>query len=322
MEVARLGQRVLLERSRTPRAHPRPRVSAIPASTRSITSMPCAANSGRSSRSLPALRVASSAGAGQPPASARCCAASSSRMPLHGEIEQRVELASDRRCRARPSPALRRTRPRCSSRHSYRRAARTSSSYSRSRRGVRPITPTLTADTRRFTGVAAMRPVSTSQSNASTAATHAPVIDAVRVPPSATSTSQSSLIVYSPNAKIVEHRANAPPDESLNLLRAPAELRAFARRPRLRRARQHRVLGGEPAFAAAASPAGNALLDRRRAQHARRAKRHEARPLGVRRDAALEGDGRICRRCDQRAGRNRFSSHGGARWWMSWNAQA
>ena len=44
-------------------------------------------------------------------------------------------------------------------------------------------------------------PVSTSQLNASTAATHAPVIDAVRVPPSATSTSQSSLIVYSPNRK-------------------------------------------------------------------------------------------------------------------------
>src|SRR4029079_11668073 len=40
-----------------------------------------------------------------------------------------------------------------------------------------------------------------SQSKASTAATHAPVMDAVRVPPSATSTSQSSLMVYSPNRK-------------------------------------------------------------------------------------------------------------------------
>ena len=48
------------------------------------------------------------------------------------------------------------------------------------------MTPTLTAATRRFTGDAASRPVATSQSNASMTATHAPVIDAVRVPPSAT----------------------------------------------------------------------------------------------------------------------------------------
>ena len=36
---------------------------------------------------------------------------------------------------------------------------------------------------------------------------------------------------------------------------------------------QHCVLGREPAFAATALPAGNAVLDRRGAEHARRAER-------------------------------------------------
>ena len=72
--------------------------------------------------------------------------------------------------------------------------------------------------------IAASFPFDTIQSNASTTATHAPVIAAVRVPPSARSTSQSSLIVNSPNAKVVEHRANAAADQPLNLLRATADL--------------------------------------------------------------------------------------------------
>src|SRR6266513_4680951 len=63
------------------------------------------------------------------------------------------------------------------------------------------MTPTLTAATRRLTGVLAIFPLATIQSNASTMATDAPVIAAVRVPPSATSTSQSSLTVNSPNLK-------------------------------------------------------------------------------------------------------------------------
>ena len=46
-----------------------------------------------------------------------------------------------------------------------------------------------------------MRFVLTIQSNASTTATHAPVIAAVRVPPSACSTSQSTLSVNSPHLK-------------------------------------------------------------------------------------------------------------------------
>src|SRR6266550_4059187 len=61
--------------------------------------------------------------------------------------------------------------------------------------------PTLTAATRRLTGVLGSFPAVTIQSKASTIATDAPVIAAVRVPPSATSTSQSSLTVNSPNLK-------------------------------------------------------------------------------------------------------------------------
>ena len=93
-------------------------------------------------------------------------------------------------------------------------------------------------------------PVDTSQSNASTTATHAPVIDAVRVPPSATEHVAIELDRELAELEVIEHRANAAADQPLNLLRAPAELRALARRARPRRARQHRVLGGHPAFAA------------------------------------------------------------------------
>ena len=58
--------------------------------------------------------------------------------------------------------------------------------------------PTLMAATRRLTGDDLMRPVRTIQSNASTTATLAPVMAAVRVPPSACMTSQSTFSVYSP----------------------------------------------------------------------------------------------------------------------------
>ena len=108
---------------RTPRARPRSAISAMPASPRSMTAMPCAAKSGRSSRSFPALRVASST------------ARATSRSTRERALLRRVELAEalrprdravrparrDRTCRAHRSPAPRRTRPRCSSQHSYRR---------------------------------------------------------------------------------------------------------------------------------------------------------------------------------------------------------
>ena len=89
--------------------------------------------------------------------------------------------------------------------------------------------------------------------------------------------------------EIVDHRANAAPDEPLDLLRAATHLLALARRSRVRRARQHRVLGGEPAFAPALLPAGDAVLHAGGAQHARIAEGNQARPLGVRRRTALHG---------------------------------
>ena len=55
---------------------------------------------------------------------------------------------------------------------------------------------------------------------ASATATHAPVIDAQRVPPSACSTSQSILSVRSPSAGKIGDRAQAAADQALDLLRA------------------------------------------------------------------------------------------------------
>src|SRR5688572_25287847 len=80
-------------------------------------------------------------------------------------------------------------------------SATTSSEYSRSSRASPRTIPTLTPATRRRTGDRLSFPLATIQSNASTSATHAPVIAAVRVPPSACNTSQSTLRVYSPHAK-------------------------------------------------------------------------------------------------------------------------
>src|SRR5688572_4870287 len=80
-------------------------------------------------------------------------------------------------------------------------SATTSSEYSRSSRASPRTIPTLTPATRRRTGDRLSFPFAIIQSNASTSATHAPVIAAVRVPPSACNTSQSTLRVYSPHAK-------------------------------------------------------------------------------------------------------------------------
>ena len=142
------------------------------------------------------------------------------------------------------------------------------------------------------------------------------MIDAVRVPPSATEHVAIELDREFTKLEIVEHGANAPPDQPLNLLRAAADLRAFAVRTRPRRARQHRIFGGQPPFAVAALPAGNTVFDGRGAQHARRAKRNETRAFGVRRDAALEGDGAhlvVPTRRTRRHGSNSISGHAIAR---------
>ena len=60
--------------------------------------------------------------------------------------------------------------------------------------------PTLTAATDPLSGSPVSAPVDRRWLTASASATYAPVIAAVRVPPSAWSTSQSRTIVFSPSA--------------------------------------------------------------------------------------------------------------------------
>ena len=81
-------------------------------------------------------------------------------------------------------------------------------------------------------------------------------------------------------------------DETLDLLRA-ARLLAFRRLAADalgRRARQHRVLGGDPSLARALEPRRDALLDRRGAQHARAAELDEHRTVRHLRVVAREQD--------------------------------
>jgi hypothetical protein len=77
-------------------------------------------------------------------------------------------------------------------------------------------------------------------------ATQAPVMAAVRVPPSAWSTSQSMLIWPFAERPHVCHRAQGAPDQPLDLLGAPALLALGGLRGRPRvwvGARQHAVIG-------------------------------------------------------------------------------
>ena len=106
---------------------------------------------------------------------------------------------------------------------------------------------------------------------------------AVRVPPSACSTSQSSVIVRSPSACAVDARAQAAADQALDFHRASALAAAcgFALAARVGGARQHAVFGGDPAFALATQPCRRAVLDAGRAQHAGIAEAHQHRTFGV-----------------------------------------
>jgi hypothetical protein len=93
----------------------------------------------------------------------------------------------------------------------------------------------------------------------------------VRVPPSACSTSQSSVIWRSPSAaRGRRHGAQAAADQALDFLGAAGllALGGLARGARVGGARQHAVFGGDPALALAAQEAGHRLLDAGGAQHA------------------------------------------------------
>src|SRR6266581_3954371 len=74
-----------------------------------------------------------------------------------------------------------------------------------------PTTPTLTAATAVRKGCMASTPLLTSREHARCRATYAPVMDTVRVPPSACNTSQSSVIVRGPSAPISTTARNERP---------------------------------------------------------------------------------------------------------------
>ena len=128
------------------------------------------------------------------------------------------------------------------------------------------------------------------QARQSCSATQAPVIEAVRVPPSAWITSQSTVIWRSPSAGKIDDGAQAAADQPLDFDRAAALLagRSLAPRALDGGARQHAVFGRDPAAALALEPRRQPLLQRRGHQHMGVAEFHEAGAFGVFDHAALE----------------------------------
>src|SRR5450830_934161 len=103
-------------------------------------------------------------------------------------------------------------------------SARTSSTYGRSSIGTPSMIPTLTADTESRSGEVEplMAPCSRPHATASASATYAPVMAAVRVPPSACRTSQSSTIVFSPRARTsMIERSERPISREISWVRPP-----------------------------------------------------------------------------------------------------
>src|SRR4029079_4739601 len=95
-----------------------------------------------------------------------------------------------------------------------------------------------------------------------------------------------------PQPREIDRVAQRPPDQPLDLVRPAAQLALdrLAVRPLGRRAREHRVLRGDPAGALAPEVGRDAVGDRRRAQDLRVAEADEARALGPFLDAELEAD--------------------------------
>ena len=127
----------------------------------------------------------------------------------------------------------------------------------------------------------------------SASATQAPVIEAVRVPPSACSTSQSTVIWRSPSACEVEGCAQRAADQALDfdgaaVLLAGGGLAAGALQ---RGSRQHAVFGRDPAAALALEPRRQPFFQRRRDQHMGVAEFDHAGTLGILDHAALQRHG-------------------------------
>ena len=128
------------------------------------------------------------------------------------------------------------------------------------------------------------------QAMQSCSATQAPVIAAVRVPPSAWITSQSTVIWRSPSAvrSTIERRLR--PISRWISTGAAALLAGggLAARALERRARQHAVFGGDPAARLALEPRRQPVFQRRGHQHMGIAEFHETGALGVFHHAALQ----------------------------------
>ena len=128
-------------------------------------------------------------------------------------------------------------------------------------------------------------PAARRRRTARASATQPPVIDAVRVPPSAWITSQSMVICRGPSARVSTAARKRSSDEPLDLLTAPTRTAAG---PGVRRARQHRVLGGHPAPPLPLQERRHLLLDRGGADDLRLAEAISAEPFGV--SVAVGGD--------------------------------
>src|SRR5690606_24660106 len=90
----------------------------------------------------------------------------------------------------------------------------------------------------------------------------------------------------------VDDGAQRPADQARDLVGAPADLAldALAVVATVGRPGQHRVLGGDPAFAFAGEPARNAVRERRGAQHLGAAEADESRTLSVRAPSPFDRD--------------------------------
>ena len=113
---------------------------------------------------------------------------------------------------------------------------------------------------------------------------------AQRVPPSAWMTSQSTVKVRSPRmSSRVTARSERPMRRWISCVRPPTRpVRRFAGRARVRRARQHAVLGGHPAAAAIAQERRHAVLDADGAEDDGAAQLDEGGAFGVRQVAGRD----------------------------------
>ena len=136
-------------------------------------------------------------------------------------------------------------------------SARESSSYGRSHSTCPSTTPTLTAATAPVSGLPVTAPEDCSHVIASASATYAPVIAAVRVPPSAWSTSQSSAMVFSPRADRSMHaRSERPTSRLISWVRPPTLPRTDSRPDR------SWVAAGSIAYSAVSQPSPDPLRQR------------------------------------------------------------